>query len=72
MVGEFDILNVDWVNGLVVSPGNSISQHFRIQDLLTTKGQYWFIKEDTRCKLEGNRFDKTTLNHVFSNHEIGE
>ena len=32
MVGDFNLPNEDWVNGLVVSSVNSISQHFRIQN----------------------------------------
>ena len=32
MVEDFNLPYVDWVNSLVVSPVNSISQHFRIQN----------------------------------------
>ena len=52
MVRDFNLSNVVWVNILVVSPGNSISQHFGIQneyfDLFTTKGFYWFIEEEEK------------------------
>ena len=52
-VGDFNLLNVDWINGLVVSPVNSISQHFLIQnkysDVFTTKGLYWLREKDIRC-----------------------
>ena len=55
VVESFNLLNVDWINGLVGSPVNFISQHFRIQneylDLFTTKGLYCFL-EDTRCKID--------------------
>ena len=73
MVEDFNLPNVDWVNGLLVSPVNSISQYSRIQnkylDLLTTKRFLWFIGEYTKCKLEENRLDKTTLDKVFSNNK---
>ncbi len=32
MVEDLNLPNVDWLNGLVVSPINSISQHFNIQN----------------------------------------
>ena len=41
MDGYLNLPNVDWANGLFVSPLNSIRQHFRKQneflDLFTTK-----------------------------------
>ena len=68
MVGDFNLPNVDWVNDLAVSPVNSISQHFRIQneylDLFTTKGWYWFI-EETRRELERNKLDKAASDRLF-------
>ena len=60
IVRDFNLLNDDWVNGLVVSSVNSIRKYFRIQneylDLFTTKALYWFIEEDTRFNLVVNRF----------------
>ena len=32
MIGDFNLSSVDCLNGLVLSPVNSISQHFRIRN----------------------------------------
>ena len=78
MVVDFNLSYVAWVNGLVAFPVNSIYQHSRTKnkylDLFPTKEFYWFIKEDTICKLMGNSQDKTTSDQMFSNNEflIGE
>ena len=41
IVEDFNLPNIDWVNGFGLSPLNSIHQHFRIQnkylDLFTIK-----------------------------------
>ena len=69
MVKDFNLPNVDWVNGLVVSPVNSISQHFRIQneylDLFIMKGSDCFREENTLGKLMVNRLDNTALYKGF-------
>ena len=69
MIRDFDLPYVDLLNGFVVSPVNSISQHSRMPnkylELFTTKGLYKFIEEDSRCKLLGPTLDKTFLDLVL-------
>ena len=74
MVGDFNLPNVDWVNGIVLSPIDSIDQKMIMQneylDLFTTKGLHWYIEQaPTRVKLVGGNIQTSLLDQVFSNNE---
>ena len=74
MVGDFNLPNVDWVNGIVLSPMDSLNQKMIMQneflDLFTTKGLHWYIEQEpTRCKLVGNVLQTALLDQFFSNNE---
>ena len=74
MVGDFNLPNVDWVNGIVLSPIDSLNQKMIMQneflDLFTTKGLHWYIEQEpTRCKLVGNNLQTAILDQVFSNNQ---
>lgn len=74
MVGDFNLPNVDWVNGIVLSPIDSIDQKMVMQndyiEMFTTKGLHWYIEQEpTRCKLVGNKLQTAILDQIFSNNE---
>ena len=52
-----------------MSTENSINLHFRTLneylDSFTTKGLYWYIKEDSRGKFVRNKLDKASVGQVF-------
>lgn len=74
MVGDFNLPNIDWVNGIVLCPVDSKDQKMITQneylDLFTSKGLRWYIdREPTRCKLVGNNIQTAILDQVLSNNE---
>ena len=74
MVGDFNLPNVDWVNGIVVAPIDSIDQKIITQneylDLFTAKGLHWYIEQEpTRYKLVGNTLQTSLLDQIFANND---
>lgn len=73
MVGDFNLPNVDWINGIVLGPVDTVDQKLALQDeyldLFTTMGLHWYLDEPTRCKLVGNNVQSAILDQVFSNNE---
>ena len=73
MVGDFNLPNVDWAQGIVVGPVDTIDQKLVLQseylDLFTTRGLHWYLEEPTRCKLIGDNLQSAVLDQVFSNNE---
>jgi hypothetical protein len=74
MVGDFNLPNIDWLNGIVLAPTDSLDQKIIVQneyiDLFTTMGLHWYIdNEPTRLKLVGNNIQSSILDQVLCNNE---
>lgn len=73
MVGDVNLPNVDWTNGIVLGPVDTIDQKLVIQneylDLFTTMGLHWYVEEPTRYKLVNGNVQSAILDQVFSNND---
>ena len=79
MVGDFNLPNTDWSNGIVNCPLDSTDHRFIMQneylDLFTTMGLHWYIEDQpTRYKLVEESIQSSILDQVFCNNNniIGE
>ena len=73
-VGDLNLPNVDWKNGIVIRPENSTDKYLNMQseflDLFIAKGFSWYIEDQiTRVRMVDNNLQQSTLDQVFSNNE---
>lgn len=73
VVGDFNLPNVDWKQGFVVKPENSVDKGLNMQseylDLFLAKGFTWFLEEQiTRVRKVSDTLQQSTLDQVFSNN----
>ena len=74
LLGDLNLPNVDWKNGIVIKPENSTDKYLNMQseflDLFVAKGFSWFIEDQiTRVRMVNNTLQQSTLDQVFSNNE---
>ena len=74
IVGDLNLPNVDWKQGIVKKPENSNDKFLNMQseflDLFLSKGFSWFIQDEfTRVRKVGNRMQQSTLDQVLSNND---
>ena len=74
VVGGLDLPNVDWKQGIVIKPENSIDKFLNMQseflDLFIAKGFSWFVEDHiTRIRKVGNDLQQSTLDQVLSNND---
>ena len=74
VVGDLNLPNVDWKQGVVIKPENSIDKFLNMQceflDLFIAKGFSWFVEDQiTRIRKVGNDLQQSTLDQVLSNND---
>ena len=74
VVGDINLPNVDWKQGIVIKPENSTDKFLNMQseflDLFITKGFSWFVEDQiTRIRKVGNNVQQSTLDQVFCNND---
>ena len=74
VVGDLNLPNVDWKQGIVIKPENSNDKFLNMQseflDLFIAKAFSWFVEDEiTRIRKVGNNLQQSTLDQVLSNNE---
>ena len=74
VVGDLNLPNVDWKQGIVSGPENTKDKNLALQreylDLFIAKGFSWFIEDKiTRIRKVGDNLQQSTLDQVLSNNE---
>ena len=73
VVGDLNLPNVDWKQGIVISPENSCDKGLNMQneflELFIAKGFSWFINDKiTRIRKVDSNLQQSTLDQVLANN----
>ena len=74
IVGDVNLPNVDWKQGIVRKPENSNDKFLNMQseflDLFISKGFSWFVHDEvTRIRMVSGKLQQSTLDQVLSNND---
>ena len=73
-MGDLNLPDVDWKQGIVIAPENSIDKKLAMQseflDLFIAKGFSWYIEDKiTRIRKVNDNLQQSTLDQVLTNND---